>query len=187
MARLLFHTFMLVSFYLLIAGHNIPGGGFAGGLMASLALTLRYLAGGRYELERATPVNAGWMLGAGLAIASLYAIIPVFFGGAVMESYTFEWDMLVFGHVKFVTAVIFDIGVYLIVVGLVLDILRSLGGRIDERIERSAVESRKKRAGRGARIRLTRNGPEVTAHRADDPDAPEGSLVSGDEPQEAQR
>lgn len=186
-ARLLFHTFMLVSFYLLIAGHNIPGGGFAGGLMASLALTMRYLAGGRYELERATPVNAGWMLGAGLAIASLYAIVPVFFGGAVMESYTFEWDMLVFGHVKFVTAVIFDIGVYLIVVGLVLDILRSLGGRIDEHIERSAVESRKKRAGRGARIRLTRNGPGVTAHRVDDPDAPEGSLVSGDEPQEAQR
>ena len=68
-----------------------------------------------------------------------------------------------------------------------LDILRSLGGRIDEHIERSAVESRKKRAGRGARIRLTRNGPGVTAHRVDDPDAPEGSLVSGDEPQEAQR
>ncbi|MGL1831943.1 UNVERIFIED_CONTAM: Na+/H+ antiporter subunit A, partial [Acinetobacter sp. HSTU-ASm16] len=103
-----------VSIYLLIAGHNIPGGAIAGGLMATLAQTMRYLAGGRYELERATPVNAGWMLGAGLAIASLYAIVPVFFGGAVMESYTFEWDMLVFGHVKFVTAVIFDIGVYLI-------------------------------------------------------------------------
>ncbi|WP_055084579.1 Na+/H+ antiporter subunit A [Kocuria salsicia] len=186
-ARLLFHTFMIVSLYLLVAGHNLPGGGFAGGLMASLALTLRYLAGGRYELERATPVNAGWMLGAGLAISSLYAIVPVFFGGAVMESYTFEWDMWVFGHVKFVTALVFDIGVYLIVVGLVLDILRSLGGRIDERIERTAMESEKKPAGGGSRIRLTRNGPGVSTTRVDDPDAPRGSMVSADETSEVQR
>ncbi|RKQ34849.1 Na+/H+ antiporter subunit A [Kocuria tytonis] len=185
--RLLFHTFMLVSLYLLVAGHNDPGGGFAGGLMASLALTLRYLAGGRYELERATPVNAGWMLGAGLAVASLYAVAPVFFGGAVMESYTFEWDMWVFGHVKFVTAVIFDVGVYLIVVGLVLDVLRSLGGRIDERIERSAAEARKQRSGRGSRIRLTRNGRTMSATRSDDPDVPTGSMVSGDEASEVRQ
>ena len=169
-ARLLFHSFMMVSLYLLVAGHNAPGGGFAGGLMAGLALTMRYLAGGRYELERATPVNAGWMLGAGLALASLYAVAPVFFGGTVMQSYTFEWDMVVFGHVKFVTAVIFDVGVYLIVIGLVLDILRSLGGRIDERVEAEAYDARPARG--GARIRVTRSGPSITARRtADRPDA----------------
>ncbi|MCT1802212.1 Na+/H+ antiporter subunit A [Kocuria sp. CPCC 205235] len=165
--RLLFHTIMMVSIYLLIAGHNDPGGGFAGGLMAALALTLRYLAGGRYELERATPVNAGWMLGAGLAIASLYSIVPVLFGGTVMQSYTFEWDMIVFGHVKFVTSVIFDIGVYLIVIGLVLDILRSLGGRIDERKEREAFDGTTKKGG-GSRIRVTRSGPSVSAQRVGD-------------------
>ncbi|RLZ03958.1 Na+/H+ antiporter subunit A [Kocuria tytonicola] len=186
-ARLLFHTFMIVSLYLLLAGHNDPGGGFAGGLMASLALTLRYLAGGRYELERATPVNAGWMLGAGLGIASLYAVAPVLFGGAVMESHTFEWDLPLFGHVKFVTALIFDVGVYLIVVGLVLDILRSLGGRIDERIERSAVDRERQRSGRGSRIRLTRSGATMTARRSDDPDVPEGSMVSGDEVSEVRQ
>ena len=135
--------------------------------MAALALTLRYLAGGRYELERATPVNAGWMLGAGLAIASLYSIVPVLFGGTVMQSYTFEWDMIVFGHVKFVTSVIFDIGVYLIVIGLVLDILRSLGGRIDERKEREAFDGTTKKGG-GSRIRVTRSGPSVSAQRVGD-------------------
>lgn len=183
-ARLLFHTFMLVSLYLLIAGHNDPGGGFAGGLMASLALTLRYLAGGRYELERATLVNAGWMLGAGLALASFYALSPLFFGGAVMESYTFEWDMPLFGHVKFVTALVFDVGVYLIVVGLVLDILRSLGGRIDERIERAALEASTQRSGRGSRIRLTRKGSAMSATRSESPDLPAGSMASGDETSE---
>lgn len=186
-ARLLFHTFMLVSIYLLIAGHNDPGGGFAGGLMAALALTLRYLAGGRYELERATPVNAGWMLGAGLAIASLYAIVPVLFGGTVMQSYTFEWDMVIFGHVKFVTSVIFDIGVYLIVIGLVLDILRSLGGRIDERKEREAFDGPAKES-RGSRIRVTRTGPSVSAHRVDDSASSNASGVStqGSNPSEVQ-
>jgi multicomponent Na+:H+ antiporter subunit A len=154
--RLLFHTFMMVSLYLLIAGHNDPGGGFAGGLMAGLALTVRYLAGGRYELELATPINAGTMLGTGLALAALYAVTPVFFGGSVMQSYTFEAELPLFGAEKFVTALIFDIAVYLIVVGLILDILRSLGGRIDQRIEEDAVRRRRRTPGRGTRIRVTR-------------------------------
>ncbi|MFI7482578.1 Na+/H+ antiporter subunit A [Kocuria sp. M1R5S2] len=153
--RLLFHTFMMVSLYLLVAGHNDPGGGFAGGLMAGLALAVRYLAGGRYELERATPINAGTMLGTGLALAALYAVAPVLAGGSVMQSFTFETDLPVFGHVKFVTALVFDVAVYLIVVGLVLDILRALGGRIDERIEEEAVRRRRAR-GRGTRIRVSR-------------------------------
>ncbi|MFI7582690.1 Na+/H+ antiporter subunit A [Kocuria sp. M1N1S27] len=166
--RLLFHTFMMVSLYLLIAGHNDPGGGFAGGLMAGLALTVRYLAGGRYELELATPINAGTMLGTGLALAALYAVTPVFLGGSVMQSYTVEAELPVFGAEKFVTALIFDIAVYLIVVGLILDILRSLGGRIDERIEEDAVRRRRRTPGRGTRIRVTRQRKAAAA-------VPEGS------------
>jgi multicomponent Na+:H+ antiporter subunit A len=49
--RMVFHTVMVFSVYLLIAGHNDPGGGFAGGMVAGLALVIRYLAGGRYELD----------------------------------------------------------------------------------------------------------------------------------------
>ena len=96
--RLLFHTIIMVSLYFLIAGHNLPGGGFAGGLTAGLALTLRYLAGGRYELWRSTPINAGTMLGLGLAIAAVYAIAPIFFGGSIMQSYTFEWTWPIIGE-----------------------------------------------------------------------------------------
>ena len=57
--RLIFHTIVMLSIYLLFAGHNVPGGGFAGGLVAGLALSVRYLAGGRYELGEAAPVDAG--------------------------------------------------------------------------------------------------------------------------------
>ncbi|WP_052273868.1 Na+/H+ antiporter subunit A [Arthrobacter sp. L77] len=133
--RLLFHTIIVLSIYLLFAGHNLPGGGFAGGLTAGLALAIRYLAGGRFELAEASPVSAGALLGIGLAIVSLAAAAPLLVGGAVLESYILEFWLPVFGDVKFVTSTIFDIGVYIIVVGLVLDVLRSLGSEIDERSE----------------------------------------------------
>ncbi|RJT83348.1 Na+/H+ antiporter subunit A [Arthrobacter cheniae] len=133
--RLLFHTIIVLSIYLLFAGHNLPGGGFAGGLTAGLALAIRYLAGGRFELAEASPVSAGTLLGVGLAIVSLTAAAPLFFGGAVLESYILEFWVPVFGDVKFVTSTIFDVGVYIIVIGLVLDVLRSLGSEIDERSE----------------------------------------------------
>ncbi len=53
--RILFHSIIIVSLYLLFAGHNLPGGGFAGGLVAGMALVMRYVAGGRYELGAAAP------------------------------------------------------------------------------------------------------------------------------------
>ena len=78
--RILFHSIIIVSLYLLFAGHNLPGGGFAGGLVAGMALVMRYVAGGRYELGAAAPTDAGRLLGAGMSIAIACAIVPLFFG-----------------------------------------------------------------------------------------------------------
>lgn len=133
--RLVFHSIIVFSVYLLLAGHNFPGGGFAGGLTAGLALTVRYLAGGRFELREATPISAGTLLGAGLATAAASGLVPLLLGGQVFQSAIIEFWLPVFGDVKFVTSTIFDIGVYTVVVGLVLDVLRSLGAEIDEHFE----------------------------------------------------
>ncbi|GGC80355.1 putative cation antiporter NADH dehydrogenase subunit [Tersicoccus solisilvae] len=135
--RLVFHTMVLLSIFLLLNGHNAPGGGFAGGLVAGLALAVRYLAGGRYELAEATVLTAGQLLGVGLAIACASGVLPLFFGGEVFQTAILEMDWIVFGHVKVVTSTLFDIGVYLVVVGLVLDVLRSLGAEVDRRGEES--------------------------------------------------
>jgi multicomponent Na+:H+ antiporter subunit A len=135
--RLLFHSMVVFSVYLLLAGHNLPGGGFSGGLLAGLALTVRYLAGGRVELAEATPVSAGVLLAAGLGLASLTAMAPLFLGGQVFQSAIIHFSLPVFGEQKFVTSTIFDVGVYLVVVGLVLDVLRSFGSEVDERSEGS--------------------------------------------------
>ncbi len=142
--RLIFPVMMVLSAYFFFAGHNTPGGGFAGGLMAGLALVLRYLAGGRYELGETLPLDAGKILGAGLTLAAGTAAASLLVGAPVLSSALIEVDVPVLGTVKFVTAIFFDLGVYLIVVGLVLDVLRSLGARIDEEMgeqERSVVRT----------------------------------------------
>ena len=138
--RLMFHSMIVFSLYLLLAGHNLPGGGFAGGLMAGLALTLRYLAGGRYELREATPISAGTLLGMGLATAAASGVAPLLLGGQVFQTAIIEFWLPVFGDIKFVTSTIFDIGVYIVVVGLALDVLRSLGAEIDEHFEGHPAE-----------------------------------------------
>jgi multicomponent Na+:H+ antiporter subunit A len=138
--RLIFHSMIVFSIYLLLAGHNLPGGGFAGGLTAGLALTIRYLAGGRYELREATPVSAGTLLGIGLATAAASGVTPLLLGGQVFQSAIIELWLPVFGDIKFVTSTLFDIGVYIVVVGLVLDVLRSLGAEIDEHFEEGPGE-----------------------------------------------
>ncbi|MCA4134941.1 Na+/H+ antiporter subunit A [Arthrobacter sp. M4] len=133
--RLIFHSLIIFSVYLLLAGHNLPGGGFAGGLTAGLALTVRYMAGGRFELSEAAPVSPGSLLGAGLATAAASGLVPLLLGGQVFQSAIVQIWLPVFGDVKFVTSTIFDIGVYIVVVGLALDVLRSLGAEIDEHFE----------------------------------------------------
>lgn len=135
--RLVFPTVMMLSVYFFFSGHNAPGGGFAGGLTAGLALVLRYLAGGRYELGETLPYDAGKVLGVGLLFAGGAALTSLFLGAPVLSSATFEVTLPILGDIKMVTALFFDAGVYLIVVGLVLDVLRSLGARLDAQIETS--------------------------------------------------
>ncbi|HCS60785.1 MAG TPA: Na+/H+ antiporter subunit A [Microbacterium sp.] len=130
--RILFHTIIVVSIYLLFAGHNGPGGGFAGGLVAGMALVMRYIAGGRWELGAAAPTDAGRLLGFGLILAVGSAVVPLFFGLAPLTSSFWEWEIPGIGHMEFVTSTIFDTGVYLVVIGLVLDVLRSLGAEVDK-------------------------------------------------------
>lgn len=138
--RLVYHTMLIGSLFLLFAGHNLPGGGFAGGLLAGVALTMRYLAGGRYELGAAVPMHPGILMGSGLMVATISGLVPIALGGSTLQSAVFEFTMPVFGEVKFATAVIFDIGVYLVVVGLVLEILRSLGAEIDRHGELEGLD-----------------------------------------------
>nr|WP_242681288.1 Na+/H+ antiporter subunit A [Tessaracoccus sp. SD287] len=141
--RLVFGVAVMVGVWVLLRGHNQPGGGFAGGLVVGMALVLRYLAGGREELAEAAPFEAGYLLGGGLAVSTISAMAPVFFGGSVLQSYDMYLNLgpevlttplgtiPFMGEIHLVSSVVFDIGVFLIVVGVLLDYARSLGSGID--------------------------------------------------------
>jgi multicomponent Na+:H+ antiporter subunit A len=135
--RLIFHTIVLFSLYLLFSGHNNPGGGFAAGLVVGLALVVRYLAGGREELRAAAPILPGLLLGAGLFLSAGTGLVSMLAGGNVLESWVLDLQLPLLGSVHLVTSVFFDVGVYLVVIGLMLDVLRSLGGELDQQIESS--------------------------------------------------
>ena len=108
---------------------------FAAGLVTGIALIVRYLAGGRYELGEAAPVQAGLLLGLGLFLSAGVGVVALLVGGSVLESWIWDLYLPVIGELHLVTSLFFDLGVYLVVVGLTLDVLRSLGAEVDRQQE----------------------------------------------------
>ena len=151
--RILFPSMIMLSVYFFFVGHNAPGGGFAGGLVAALAFALRYLAGGRDELEEALPVDASRILGVGL-IASATAILwPMLLGEPPLTSHIWDITVPLIGDIHIASALLFDLGVYLIVIGLMMHILQSLGGQLDrdEDMRKQRARDRARRLARSAR------------------------------------
>ncbi len=133
--RAVFHAMIVFALFLLFSGHNAPGGGFAAGLVIGIALTVRYLAGGRYELGEAAPVHPGLLLGSGLFLSAGVGLAALVAGQEVLESFIVDLHVPVLGKIHLVTSLFFDVGVMLLVVGLVLDILRTLGAELDRQAE----------------------------------------------------
>ena len=150
--RLLFPSMMLLSAYFFFSGHNAPGGGFAGGLVAALALTLRYLAGGRREAEETLPVHPGKVLGIGIMFTTAAAVAPMFFGYPPLTSSYAEFEVPLIGDVTVPSALVFDAGVYIIVVGLIMHVLASMGAYLDRE-----EDTRKQRARDRARELQAKN------------------------------
>ncbi|MFF9588560.1 Na+/H+ antiporter subunit A [Streptomyces sp. NPDC014646] len=153
--RLLFHPVLVLSVYLLFCAENMPGGGFVAGLVAGLALITRYLAGGRFELAEAAPLQPGLFTGLGLFVSTGVALLGLI-GGTVLHSWSHHGRLPLFGEYHLATPVLFDFGVYLLVLGVVLDIVRALGAKIDRQIERAAAVE----AGTGGPEQGPGQGPE---------------------------
>ncbi|GAA4229687.1 Na+/H+ antiporter subunit A [Actinomadura meridiana] len=131
-ARLLGPTILLFSIYLLVAGHGRPGGGFVGGLVAGMAFVLRYLPGGRRELATALPVRPSILLGGGLGLAIATGAAGWRSGGQFLEGDVLHATPPVIGEVHVPTSLVFDVGVYLVVLGLVVTILTTLGASLED-------------------------------------------------------
>lgn len=130
--RALFPTVLVFSVYLLCVGHYGPGGGFSAGLVAGLAFVLRYVAGGSTDPGAAVTVRPPVLMGLGLAVAVVTALTPLLVGAPVLSSAKLSISLPPpFGEVEIVTSLFLDVGVYLLIVGVVLDLLRALGSGIE--------------------------------------------------------
>ncbi len=125
--RALFHTMLLFSLFLLFAGHNAPGGGFIGGLVAVVAFVLRWLARDAEDVRRLLPVRPDRLLGAGILLAAGTGLAGLVWDGRFLTSAYIERDLPLLGTVKLTSVLVFDAGVYLVVLGLGLTLIRLLG------------------------------------------------------------
>jgi multicomponent Na+:H+ antiporter subunit A len=130
-ARALTPVLLLVSIFVTFRGHNAPGGGFAGGLIMGAAVVLLYLAEGMPAVRRLR-LDPVLLIAAGLGVAVATTAAPLLFGANVMDSQIWHLDVPVIGDVKFVTAAVFDIGVHILVVGVVVAILLAFAQADDE-------------------------------------------------------
>jgi multicomponent Na+:H+ antiporter subunit A len=127
--QVIFYVVVMGSLWLLFAGHNQPGGGFVAGLLAGSAITLRYIAGGIAEVRARSRFRPWTVLGTGLLVAVVVAGFPLLGGGSVLDVATGTLDVPVIGDVHLSSALAFDIGVYLTVIGMVLMAFEAFGDR----------------------------------------------------------
>jgi multicomponent Na+:H+ antiporter subunit B len=123
-ARFLVPLMLLFSLFLLVRGHNEPGGGFVGGLVAATAFALVLLTEGRAAARRLLRWDPLAFVAGGLLVALLSGVLPLLRGPPFMTGLWLEVPLPVVGKIG--SPVVFDAGVFLVVLGIVLSILFAL-------------------------------------------------------------
>ncbi|MGF2681533.1 monovalent cation/H+ antiporter subunit A [Acinetobacter johnsonii] len=122
---------LVVSLYIFLRGHNLPGGGFIAGLITALALIIQYMALGQDHAEQLLKAKSGRLyeiwIGTGLVIAGLTGLGAWFWGRPFLTSAHFYVSPPILGEMHLATAALFDVGVYITVVGATMLIISVLG------------------------------------------------------------
>lgn len=126
-ARLILPSALLFALHLLLVGHDRPGGGFVGGLVAASTIALIYVAGGMDDVRSVVPVRPWTILGGGLAVAASVATVPVLLGNPVLDNWKFYVSFPLLGDAKISSALVFDIGVAAVVVGTIFMVFEAFG------------------------------------------------------------
>ena len=140
-ARLLLMPTMVTAAAILVKGYVEPGDGFSAGVIASLGILMQYLAFGRDQTEKLLPLRGiGYGAFVGLLVTLAVAFRPLLFGEPLMTHWPPpEGHVIHVGTLEIITAVAFDIGIFLLVVGYGTGTI-SLVARLVGRIERSGTE-----------------------------------------------
>ena len=119
---------VLFSIFILLRGHYLPGGGFVGGLIASIAFVIHSFANGIDQTKSIIKFHPGFLMPIGLAIALLSGAAPLLIGESFMTGLWFDEPLSVIGMVG--SALFFDTGVYLVVIGVTLTIIFTISETI---------------------------------------------------------
>ncbi|MGM0480798.1 MAG: monovalent cation/H+ antiporter subunit A [Pseudomonadota bacterium] len=126
-ANLVFPLAMMVAVYIFLRGHNLPGGGFIAGLIAASAMILQYVANGVEWVKDRFNVTYQSLMSIGVMIAALTGVGSWFFNEPFLTSWFTYLDWPIVGKWEFATALLFDLGVFLTVVGATMMILSNFG------------------------------------------------------------
>lgn len=127
LARLLLPLMLMVSVYIFLRGHNLPGGGFIAGLIASIALVVQYLANGIAWTRKRIPFSTHNLIVYGLLIATATGLVSMTIGYPFLTSAFTHLNWPLIGEFEIASAIAFDLGVFLVVVGTTVMILVQLG------------------------------------------------------------
>jgi multicomponent K+:H+ antiporter subunit A len=117
LVRLLLPLAMTVSLFFLLRGHNAPGGGFVGGLVLSTAVILQYLVGGTHWVESRLRIHPTYWIAFGLLAAALAGTGALAAGLPFLTSLAWHGQLPLLGEIHLSTVLLFDLGVYMLVVG----------------------------------------------------------------------
>jgi len=134
-ARLLVPVLLVFSVFMLLRGHNHPGGGFVGGLVAGSAFVLYALAAGVHEARDILRADPRTLLGVGLALAYGAGLLALATDTAFLKGLWLHLHIPVLGNLHLGSTLIFDIGVMLVVVGTVLLMIFSVEDRLPGLVE----------------------------------------------------
>lgn len=122
---------LVVSLYIFLRGHNLPGGGFIAGLITAMALIIQYIALGQDQTEQMLKAKSGRLyeiwIGVGLSIAGLTGLAAWFWGRPFLTSAHIYVNPPIIGEMHLASAALFDVGVYVTVVGAVMLMISVLG------------------------------------------------------------
>jgi multicomponent K+:H+ antiporter subunit A len=126
LTRLIFPAMLVVAVFLLLRGHDLPGGGFSAGMVVAIAIILQYMIGGTDWTEDRLRLRPQLWVGAGLLVAAGTALAALAFGRPFLTTYFAYADLPLFGRVPTASALVFDIGIFALVVGSTLLMLVAL-------------------------------------------------------------
>jgi multicomponent K+:H+ antiporter subunit A len=127
LTRLLFPLMLMVAVFIFIRGHNLPGGGFIAGLIAAVALIVQYLANGISWTAARLKIDMHWVIGLGLLLATTTGLVSMGLGYPFLTTTFTYLTWPVVGKFEVASAIIFDLGVFLVVVGATVMSLVQLG------------------------------------------------------------